>query len=171
MDRRRFLKTAGVAAGAVVVPTLPALADHVSEPLFPVEFVRTDVYPYPTFADRLIAKDGSEDVDWDKIRIEPRVKHQNVADKKAGNPSEHFEVRLQVSTVTNERRMFLDLQWDAAWKHQNIPPHKPRGGSWEAAQTNSYNLGKHLGLWHIRTVVKGMESDNEFEDIILFRRV
>ena len=172
MDRTRFLKTVGVAAGLAVLLTLtPAVADHVSEPTAPIELERVDVYPYPNFADRLIAKDGSETVDWSQIRIEPRVRFENKADKLAGGASEHFSVRITVSKVfeIGSQRTSIRAMWGAEWSHQNVPPHKPQGGTWEVSQSNSYDLQSHLGLWQVDTKVAGDKSGNTFEDVILFR--
>ncbi len=127
-----------------------------AEPIAPVTGVSLKLYEYPSGTP--FACDGSDVADFNNLRIEVKA-------TVAATPSEHFTVRLTVKSSNRAGN------WYALWHHQNIPPHKPRAGTWEAAQTNSYNLGKHLGMWHIRTVVKGMESGNEFEDIILFRRV
>ncbi len=154
---------------------------HVNEPTAPIELERVDVYPYPNFAERLMAQDGSESVPWDTIRIEPRVRFENTADKQAGGASEHFSVRVSVGKaeernptppgepVDTSRGLFIRKAWDESWSHQNIPPHKPQGGTWEAAQGNNYDLQSHIGLWHVRVALVGNESGNSFEHEILFR--
>lgn len=161
--------------GALLMMSIPAIADHVSEPTLPIAAVRSlDIYDYPNLVTRIGNCDGSETRTWDSARVELRISFEMPNGRSDNaNPSEHFQVREVVSRVTEKANGDLSFRkdWDAMWSHQNRGPHTETAQRWEVVQSNTYFLQEHPGLWHIRFQVTGDISGRVLTAECLFRVV
>lgn len=154
---------------ALTAIAVPSMADHVSEPTAPVTGLTVALYKYTDRANTLMRCDGTDQITFDTVRVEPGV---SVASK----PSEHFTVHQSVTFTErlNGKASTTFRQWGSLWRHQNAPAHSVGGGSldrpWEVAETNQYLEGR-LGFWIIEHRVIGEESGALFEHRCVFERV
>lgn len=153
---KRTLYIAALVA-ALALASFPAIADHVSEPTLPIkQIVALNIYDYPNQVTKINNCDGSESRTWGSARIEPLLSFETPFPGANANPSEHFSVRITVSTVTQTaRREIVRTDWDALWAHQNRGPHSVNAQDMEVTQSNTYNLQSHLGLWQVDVQIVG----------------
>ena len=144
----------------------PAVADHVNEPTTPITAVRMALYQYSNSAETLLTVcNGSEVVLFDNMRVETFVTAAGV--KGNGNPSEHFDERLTLVRVLNlgQNNEAEKYEWEAFWRHSNIPPHALRaaGSGWESSQ-NKQQLENYAAGTVLRFIdkVSPLESGGSF---------
>ena len=155
---------------ALTAIAVPAVADHIVEPQFPITSLRLDVYQYGHRDTTLLsACDGSEKVTFSNLRVEPLVTWER--DAARVNPSEHFTVFIGVlpgRIVNGEFRRQLTGGSGTEWHHQNVPPH--RGNRpYEVTQWDTYMAV--LGYWQVTVIITGEESGVVFTSSCVFERV
>lgn len=162
--------------GALLMVSVPVVADHVTEPVLPIkEIVALNIFAYPDGASKLVACDGSETRTWVAARIEPKLSFETPngsIDNR--NPSEHFVVRITVSRLVPDLTgggFNIVKDWDALWFHQNREPHATKPQLWEVTQSNTYGLQQHQGLWRVEVRVEGLESGVVLERLCDFEIV
>jgi hypothetical protein len=163
-----------VCTGALILASIPAIADHVTEPTLPIEGLTLKIWDYPDSTTQIVNCDGSETRAWEKARIEGSLSFQRArADgtSAGADPSEHFRVEIIVSTVTikNNGDVTKRKDWDAEWRHQNREAHSNTPGRWTAVTSNTYGLQSHLGLWEVVVRVIGDESGVTLQQSCMFR--
>jgi len=143
----------GFVLGAVLALAIPALADHVNEPIRPLTGIgEIRVFDYPHLSTQ-VACDGSEVYPFDKARLEFDANFQKDWPN-PGDPSEHW-------TATIEVRSPQGVEWFSRWNHQNSRPHtqKPR---FEVTQSSTYNIQSKPGLWTVTVQLVGDVSGNQY---------
>lgn len=154
---KRFFYFAALVA-ALILASLPAIADHANEPTAPVVGLsEMRVFDYPHLV-TLIPCDGSAVVTFDEARAEVSV-------LVAGKPSEHFRVSLAyyLGGIDRRGRIVGPYQWSVVWEHQNVPPHiaQDHQNDWEIFQANQ-KFFDYTGPATFETKVLGDESGNGF---------
>lgn len=156
-------------ASLLVLVAVPAIGDHVTEPTAPVTGLQLDVYQYTNPSTTMMLCNGTDQITFDLVRIEPRV-------WVAAKPSEHYTVNVQVvfAETLSGRAAITFKQWGITWKHQNVSPHATGGLAGrppvEVAETNQYLWGR-LGFWTVSATVIGEESGGVFSKTCVFERV
>lgn len=161
---------------ALALVSVPAIADHITEPTAPITGTSMEIYAYPNFPTRLVQCDGSETpltidgVPADSVRIETFVTSNAL---RFGNPSEHYTeiVALFLVRDLGTPQETERYEWDTKWKHSNIPPHASaaRGNGWESSQNNqSFRVYPAGTVLRFKTQVVGDESGNVFTDSCTF---
>lgn len=153
--RRIALVFAALAVGLVLSP-LGADATHVSEPTAPVTGISLRMGEYPGVNQNPLTCDGTEQVTFENLRIEPLV-------TVSAKPSEHWVLRISVFKGSR-------LDWDVQVPHQNAPPHFI-GTTFEAAQSNQYRLSQEPGPWTVTATVSGQESGARYSTSCTFTKL
>lgn len=151
-----------VMVGLFVGLSLPAVADHVSEPTAPITGVGIRVFDYPN-AVTMLRCDGTDVALFDEARVELDVRSDT-------KPSEHFTaIREYYLAVPDRRgRLLAPYKDQTVWEHSNVPPHTPtEGKNWEHVQSN-HRFEDYTGPFTFRFRVTGDESGNTFEVVCPF---
>lgn len=157
---KRFI--VGFVVGAFLLTSAPVVADHITEPLHPVDRLDLWVGDYAT-RERL---DCSTIDTFDKGTL--RVNGYVFSDRPGADPNEHFDVELTVWDEWDPARNTGEMLYSDNWRHQNIPPHAAK--RWQIGQTQ---IGVHFapGIWKLKFEVLGRESGRHFVKDCLFEVV
>ena len=155
---------------ALVLVAVPAVADHVTEPQWPITRLVVDVYEYPDRLGTLLsACDGSEKVTFSNLRVEPLISYVQDGN---GSPSEHWRVRIEVLPGRMVNGVFRHEKSRGGagtiWTHQNVPPHRGTR-AFESAEWTTYLHA--VGYWEVFVEVIGDESGTVLTETCLFEKI
>lgn len=163
---------------ALVVGTVPALADHVSEPTSPITEYTMEVYNYPNFATRLIFCDGTEilrEIDGD-IAVDARFEtFVDYPARSTGSPSEHWDETLTLFIVERlgTSREVEKYEWRVSWRHSNVGQHQLGGvgDNGPESSQNSQNLRAYAPgtILRLRGDLTTLESGQQFSTECTFK--
>lgn len=119
----------GLFVGALLMVSVPVVADHIVEPTAPIIATRLALFEYNNRPATLLTCDGTEIVSFDVMRIELDV-------DAAARPSEHWNHIFTLTSFDANGKNDV-VEWQTKPRHANIPPHeggKLEGGAirWEA---------------------------------------
>lgn len=179
MNRRDFMKSGLIGAGAVLAVPKLALGDHIVEPTAPITELTMEVYVYPNFSTRLVKCDGSEVLRNLDGTVAKDARIETFVDSPAralGNPSEHYDETLTLFVVQNfgdPRREVEKYQWRVSWNHSNIKPHA-KGGVGDNGAESSQN-SQLLTIYppgtvlRVRSDLTGLESGQQLSAQCTFK--
>lgn len=155
---------------ALILASLPAIADHITEPQSPMVKITLGLSDYsnpnapPIDCTRVAAPFST--ASFNNLRANAFVKANRAS---AADPSEHFEITVEVWTDWDAVRAEGRPLWAARWGHQNMPPHSSL--SWRAMLSTDYNMQDHPGLWRVLVTLIGDESGVVLTDDCIFEKV
>lgn len=110
---------AALALLLLLLVSVPAVADHVTEPTAPITGVELELSHYGSGTP--IVCGGVASSTFRNLRIDPIV-------IVSARPSEHWTAKLTMNSQLNR-----GANWYLLWEHQNVPPHA-RSLRWVAGQ-------------------------------------